>query len=315
MRAELAVVGGGPAGVAAVLMAAGLGLRTTLVEAGRVAGKVAEIGALDNVPGGWSDGAALARALAADIDRLRAAGRCTLVSGRALRVRACEEGTETELADGRVLAADAVLVATGVTAPDPGDVPWLDAPRGLRLPPLWRSVPERIASGAAPAVVLGADRPLGTWLRAHPDAAVRLDVLHSAADAHKTEEVAGDSRVRLTEVRSATVTEEDDGLFHVTAVPAHGAARALRTATLLGNLGSRPALLGGDLVPGPDGYCDPAAQHPRILVAGDLRSARYQRIVTAQGSGAEAALGHYYGARGVGDTNQAPARRRSRPDA
>ncbi|MGX9225429.1 FAD-dependent oxidoreductase [Streptomyces albus] len=219
MRAELAVVGGGPAGVAAVLMAAGLGLRTTLVEAGRVAGKVAEIGALDNVPGGWSDGAALARALAADIDRLRAAGRCTLVSGRALRVRACEEGTETELADGRVLAADAVLVATGVTAPDPDDVPWLDAPRGLRLPPLWRTVPERIASGAAPAVVLGADRPLGTWLRAHPDAAVRLDVLHSAADAHKTEEVAGDSRVRLTEVRSATVTEEDDGLFHVTAVP------------------------------------------------------------------------------------------------
>lgn len=36
--------------------------------------------------------------------------------------------------------------------------------------------------------------------------------------------------------------------------------------------------------------------HPRIIVAGDLRSARYQRIMTDMVSGGEAAL-HAYAAR------------------
>lgn len=36
------------------------------------------------------------------------------------------------------------------------------------------------------------------------------------------------------------------------------------------------------------------AQPLRILTAGDLRSAHFQRIVTTQGSGAEAALARYY---------------------
>ncbi|MFE5550185.1 hypothetical protein ACFQ71_41530 [Streptomyces sp. NPDC056534] len=43
-----------------------------------------------------------------------------------------------------------------------------------------------------------------------------------------------------------------------------------------------------------NGYCPPEMQHPRIFIAGDLRSGRFQRITTAQGSGAEAALAYYY---------------------
>ncbi|MYS32518.1 pyridine nucleotide-disulfide oxidoreductase, partial [Streptomyces sp. SID4920] len=57
---------------------------------------------------------------------------------------------------------------------------------------------------------------------------------------------------------------------------------------------SAPAAPAGDPVRGADGYCAPADQHPRVLVAGDLRSARYQRIMTALGSGSEAALHAYY---------------------
>ncbi|MGP3987191.1 FAD-dependent oxidoreductase [Streptomyces sp. 3N207] len=335
MEAELVVVGGGPAGVAAVLMAASLGLRTILVEADRVGGKPWEIGALENVPGGWSDGAALADALAADVARLRDADRCTFVGARAVRVHAYEDRADTVLADGRTLAAGAVVVATGVTPLTPEHVTWINAPEELCPPPLWRARPEDIGSGtveaagpgspgdagvrsggAGPeggeggnaesaavghgglAVVLGADRPLGTWLRAHPDAAVRLDVLHPPGDAYKTAEVADDSRVRLSEVEHITVTPEEDR-FRVVARRTDGGVREVMTHALFGNIGSGPALLDGDLVSGPDGYCPPAAQHPRILVAGDLRSARHQRIVTAQGSGAEAVLTHYYAGRGL----------------
>lgn len=63
--------------------------------------------------------------------------------------------------------------------------------------------------------------------------------------------------------------------------------------TVLSNLGNTPAALAG-LTIGEDGYCPPDQQHPRIRIAGDLRSARYQRIATAQGSGAEAVLSCYY---------------------
>nr|WP_180218820.1 oxidoreductase [Streptomyces albus] len=278
-------------------MAAGLGLRTLLVEADRIGGKVARIGALDNVPGGWRDGAPLADALAADVARLVEAGCCALVPARAVRVTASEDRAETTLQDGRVLSASAVLVATGVTAPAPGEVAWIDAPAGLRPPPLWRAAPEDVGTGY-PAVVLGADRPLGTWLRAHPSAAVRLDVLHPPGDSYKTEEVAHDSRVRLSEAERVTVVPEGDG-HRITVRGTDGGSRVLTTHRLLANLGSRPAPPDGDLVAGPDGYCPPGAQLPRLLTAGDLRSARYQRIVTAQGSGAEAVLAHYYAARGL----------------
>ncbi|MBO8192222.1 NAD(P)/FAD-dependent oxidoreductase [Streptomyces oryzae] len=297
MEAELVVVGGGPAGVAAVLMAGSLGLRTVLVEADRVGGKVWEIGALENVPGGRTEGVALAEALVTDVARLQEAGRCSVVGARAVRVRGHEDRAETVLDDGRTLAASAVVVATGVTALTPGDVPWIDAPEALRPPPLWRASPEDVGRGS-PAVVLGADRPLGTWLRAHPDAAVRLDVLHPPGDAYKTAEVAADARVRLHEVDHVTLSPHEGG-WRVVARRTDGATHEVTAHALFGNIGSAPAPLDGDLVPGPDGYCPPAAQHPRVLVAGDLRSARHQRIVTAEGSGAEAVLTHYYAARGL----------------
>jgi thioredoxin reductase (NADPH)/alkyl hydroperoxide reductase subunit F len=298
VEAELVVVGAGPAGSAAVMMAAGLGLHTTLVEADRVGGKLWQIGALANVPGGWRDSIALGRALSADITQLRERGRCTALIGvRAVGVRAHQDRAETALEDGRTITSGAVVVATGVTSLTPEHVTWIEAPGDLRPAPLWRAAPEEVAAGD-PAVVLGADRPLGTWLRAHPDAAVRLDVLHPPHDAYKTAEVAHEDRVRLHEAESVTVTQSPDG-FHLVARRTDGRVHEVATRRLYGNIGSRPALLDGDLISGPDGYCPPAAQHPRIHTAGDLRSARYQRIVTAQGSGAEAVLSHYYTARGL----------------
>ncbi|MFF3390656.1 pyridine nucleotide-disulfide oxidoreductase, partial [Streptomyces sp. NPDC002669] len=49
--------------------------------------------------------------------------------------------------------------------------------------------------------------------------------------------------------------------------------------------------------PAPPPPPPPATQHPHLIVAGDLRSAHYQRIQTALGSGSEAALRAYYTAR------------------
>ena len=70
------------------------------------------------------------------------------------------------------------------------------------------------------------------------------------------------------------------------------------------NLGSAPVPPSGALVRDTSGYCPPDRQHSRIITAGDLRSARFQRIMAATGSGSEAALRAYYGLRGVPSAKQ-----------
>lgn len=308
---RLLVVGGGPAGTAAALMAASVGVPVTLVEAEeRTGGALWHITALENVPGGWTSGPQLARATQADLDRLEGEGRCVRVRDRAVGVVAHPGHAEVALATGPVLTGGAVVVATGVRpvpVPGPdghaqGEGPgWLtveqpEAPLPAGPVPA-APVPALRDTGPLPdgahALVLGADRPLGTWLRAHPGAAVTLDVLHPASETYKTAEVAGDPRVRLHEVAAATLTHTADGARAAARRP-DGTALTLAAPRVLANLGARPAPPAGSLRPGPDGHCPPASQPRRLFTAGDLRAAGHQRVVTAQGSGAEAALSAYY---------------------
>jgi thioredoxin reductase len=186
--ADLLVIGAGPAGVAAAVMASSLRMKTVVVEAEQVGAKLRAIGALDNVPGGWATGAALAEALASDLTRHQELGRLSVLSDRAVRVAGHDDRAEVALEDGRVLIAPAIVVATGATALTPGDVAWIEAPESRWLPPLWRAAADDLAGRRV--VVLGADRSLGTWLRAHPQATVYFDVLFPEADRYKTDEVA-----------------------------------------------------------------------------------------------------------------------------
>ncbi|MFI6055746.1 FAD-dependent oxidoreductase [Streptomyces violascens] len=291
LDADLVIVGAGPAGVAAALMADSLGMRTVVVESGKVGGKPHHIGALVNVPGDWQTGPDLAQALATDISRLTTSGRCRLLTGRAVRVAGHDDRAEVALADGHVLTAAAVVVASGVEALEPHHTDWITAPDGFRAPPLWRARPEDLHG---PVHVLGGDRPLGTWLRAHPKVRRTLTVLCPPHDAYKTAEVADDERVHLVPVTHVDLTPAVSGTgWEIRAAHQDADAIPFVSGTVLNNLGSRPAALEG-LVQAEDGYCPPDRQHPRIVTTGDLRSARFQRIVTAQGSGAEASLARYY---------------------
>lgn len=288
---DVLVVGAGPAGAAATVMAASLNLRTIVLEAGPVGGKLHRISALENVPGSWSTGPQLAEALAADLERLEKAGRCTVVQGLAAKVSGHDDRAELALDDGRVLTAEFIVVATGVTDLAPDDAEWITAPPGFTAPPLWRATPQDLT---ARTYVLGADRPLGTWLRAHPDVKTTLHVLCPPADGYKAAEVEADGRVRLVPVSRAAIAKPSYGGGWTVEVVGHDGTKTIYAATsVLNNLGNKPAAVAG-LVSGEDGYCPPDKQHRRIRIAGDLRSARYQRIATAHGSGAEAVLAYYY---------------------
>ncbi|WP_031511039.1 NAD(P)/FAD-dependent oxidoreductase [Streptomyces megasporus] len=289
--ADILIVGAGPAGVAAALMATSLRLRTVVVEAKQVGGKLHTVSTVENVPGGWSTGPQLAQALAADLERLEEDHRCTLLRTHAVAVSGHEDHAELTLDDRRTLTAQAIVVATGVATLTPADASWVTAPDGFASPPLWRTSPDTLTDRT---YVLGADRPLGTWLRAYPKAPNTLHVLHPPSDDYKTDEVRDDERIRLVPVSHVTITKPTYGEGWVVEVDSRDGQRTAYAATaVLNNLGAKPAALEG-LLQEEDGYCPTDRQHERIRVAGDLRSARYQRIATAQGSGAEAVLACYY---------------------
>ena len=278
---DLVVVGGGPAGCAAAVMASSLGLRCGLIEPHALGYRVDGIAAIDNVLGGSATGRELAWRIAADVANART---CTVLLGvRATAVRAADDAVTVELSDGGRYRAPYAVVATGTRPLRMDEVDWIHHNAAMEFPAVWRARPADLAG--VDSVVLGADRPLGTVLRAHPIVPMRLLVLYPPGEQYKADEVADDPRVTLAPVDRLDLARDP---------------RVTKAGRVLLNLGSRPVVPDGDLVPDASGYCPPSAQHPRILVAGDLRGARYQRIMAAFGSGAEAALTAYYSLRGVG---------------
>ncbi|MGW6460099.1 FAD-dependent oxidoreductase [Streptomyces sp. NPDC055078] len=296
---DLIVIGGGPAGCAAARMAASVGMSTVLIERDVLCHSLYRIPALSNVLGGCTSGPELADAITAE---LRDTAVCRLELGRhATGLRAHDDHVTVTLDTGIRLTAPYAIVATGAGPLQPRDVPWLTAPSGLTLPPLWQAGADDAAGRTL--LVLGGDRPIGTFLRAHPATGTRLLVAYPASDDYKIEEIRDDPRVTLHPVDQLYLTPRSPEGAAPTAetVGRDGVRRQVTADAVFLSIGNAPTAPPGDLVRDSAGYCLPADQHPRVLVAGDLRSARFQRIMTAMGSGGEAALRSYYATRGVAD--------------
>ncbi|WP_423463351.1 FAD-dependent oxidoreductase [Promicromonospora sp. MS192] len=277
---DLVIVGGGPAGCAAAVMAASVGLTSIIIEPEpRLGGALWHIAAIDNVLGGHRSGPDLAASVLADVEHAAPA----VVHAGATRIQAADHTVTVTLTGGGQVTGKHVIVATGVSPVQPENSPWITAPAGLVLPSLRDADPGDAAGQTW--LVLGADRPLGTFLRANPDLPIALLVPHPPSDAYKTDEIASDARVTLIAMDALTI--DQDG----TAWP--GGLRGDKTFT---NIGVAPTAVDG-LVHDQDGYCPAERQHSRVHIAGDLRSPRGQRIQTAMGSGAEAALNAYYAMR------------------
>ncbi|MGW7695012.1 FAD-dependent oxidoreductase, partial [Streptomyces asiaticus] len=309
MDTDLLIVGGGPAGCAAAVMAASVGMRSVLIESGdALCGALRRIPVVCNVLTA-TNGPDLAAAIEADLAqcdpcRVELGRRATLIDAFDDRVEVTVEAVKPAESPGPDragelrLTAPYVVVATGVGPLDPEGAGWLGGAAGRALPQLWEADPDAIDDRTV--LVLGADRPLGTVARAHPELKARIVVAYPPEDAYKTEEVRRDPRVELVAVRrlelgpglaSAPVTAEVGTV--------EGERRTLTADLAFLNLGSAPAPPAGGVAADRSGYCPPGSQHPRVFTAGDLRSVRFQRIATAMGSGGEAALGAYYASRGL----------------
>ncbi|MFI0923396.1 FAD-dependent oxidoreductase [Streptomyces sp. NPDC021012] len=290
---DLIIIGGGPAGCAAARMAASVGMRSILIEPDRLCRNLYRIPALNNVLGGHTNGPELADSIVAE---LKSTELCRLELGRHVtELRADDDQVTVTVDTGARLTAPYAIVATGVGPLQPRDVAWITAPDGLTLPPLWQAEADE-AEGRT-LLVLGGDRPIGTFLRAHPATDTRLIVAYPAADAYKIEEVREDPRVTFVPVEYLTLDLTEGTSVSAEVVGQGGARQTITADAAYLSIGNAPTAPPGDLIRGTDGYCPPTDQHPRVIVAGDLRSARFQRIMTAMGSGSEAALHAYYAAR------------------
>ncbi len=183
---DLIVIGGGPAGCAAARMAASVGMRSVLVEPDALCRNLYRIPALNNVLGGHTSGPELADAITAE---LKGTDLCRLELGRsATDLRAEDDHVTVTLDTGTRLSAPYAIVATGVGPLQPRDVLWITAPPDLTLPPLWKA--EAADAEGRTLLVLGGDRPIGTFLRAHPTTETRLLVAYPSGDDYKVEEIA-----------------------------------------------------------------------------------------------------------------------------
>ncbi|SFY41864.1 FAD-dependent oxidoreductase [Streptomyces atratus] len=290
---DLIIIGGGPAGCAAARMAASVGMHSVLIEPDALCRNLYRIPALNNVLGGCTSGPELADSITTE---LKSTQLCRLELGHyAVELRAADDHVTVTLDTGTRLTAPYAVVATGVGPLQPRDVAWITAPSGLTLPPLWQADADD-AEGRT-FLVLGGDRPIGTFLRAHPTTETRLLITHPEADEYKTEEIRDDPRVTLLPVEHLTLHSFEGATVTADAVSRDGGQCAVTADAVYVSIGNAPTAPSGDLSRDGDGYCPPTGQHPRIIVAGDLRSARFQRIMTALGSGSEAALHAYYAAR------------------
>ena len=315
---ELAIVGGGPAGLAAAVYAASDGLSTIVLEEDVPGGQASHTSMIENFFG-FPDGiggAELARLAGRQAEGF---GAEIMVMRGARGSRSSDEGTTLVLSNGAEIAATVVLAAPGMV--------WrrLDVPGIEEL--LGRGVymgagrSEAARCGGTEVVVVGAGNSAGQAVLnlAHAGARVkmlvrgdRLGKTMSAYLVHRIEDHPFID-VRLRSQLSA-VHEADGHLSAVTIASADGATETVPAAALFICIGGVPrtawaadvgvqldaagfVLTGPDLLHEgrrPEGWPldrDPLALEtsvPGLFAAGDVRHGSTKRVAGAVGEGAMA---------------------------
>ena len=314
---DLAIVGAGPAGLAAAVYAASDGLSTLLVERDVPGGQASHTSKIENFFGfpGGIEGAHLARlagrqaeGFGAELVLLRGVTGSTMTP----------EGAQLEIAGGHQVTADVVIAAPGMDWRTL-DVDGIEAGLGRGIYyGAGRSAAARC--GGDPVVVVGAGNSAGQAVMNLADAGARVTMLVRGTSLAKSMSAYLVERIHahpLIEVRLRTEVEAVECRGDLRSVTAGGEELPARALFLC--LGGVPRtgwadaagvaldargfiLTGPDLRTGgalPEGWPlerDPLALEtsvPGVFAAGDVRSGSVKRVAGAVGDGAMAvALAH-----------------------
>ena len=316
---DLAIVGAGPAGLAAAVYAASDGLSTLLIERDVPGGQASHTSKIENFFGfpGGIEGAALARLAGRQAEGFGA--ELVLLRG-VTGSRMAPEGTQIDIAGGYEVTASVVIASPGMDWRRL-DVEGIEAGLGRGIY-YGAGRSEAARCGGDRVVVVGAGNSAGQAVMNLADAGARVTMLVRGSSLAKSMSAYLVERIRahpLIEVRLHTQVEavDLDGAGELAAVTAGGERLAARALFLC--LGGVPRTgwadaagvrldRAGFILTGPDLRADgslpeawplerdPLALEtsvPGVFAAGDVRSGSVKRVAGAVGDGAMAvALAH-----------------------
>jgi thioredoxin reductase (NADPH) len=314
---DLAIVGAGPAGLAAAVYAASDGLSTLLVERDVPGGQASHTSKIENFFGfpGGIEGAHLARLAGRQAEGFGA--ELVLLRG-VTGSRMTPEGAQLEVAGGYEVSADVVIAAPGMDWRTL-DVEGIEAGLGRGIY-YGAGRSEAARCGGDPVVVVGAGNSAGQAVMNLADAGARVTMLVRGDSLAKSMSAYLVERIHahpLIQVRLRTEVEAVDcagDLRSVTAggedLPARALFLCLGGVPRTGWAGAAGVALDkrGFILTGPDLRAggalpeswplerDPLALEtsvPGVFAAGDVRSGSVKRVAGAVGDGAMAvALAH-----------------------
>ena len=315
---DLAVVGAGPAGLAAAVYGASEGLRTVMIERQAPGGQAGSSSRIENYlgfPTGLSGGDLARRGVA----QARKFGAEILTPQDVVTVRADGPFRVLTLADGSEISANAVLVATGV-AWTKLDVPGAEAVTGAGVY-YGAAATEASSCRDEDVFVIGAGNSAGQGAIYFSQYArrvtmlVRGDGLGATMSQYLIDQIAATPNVEVRLRTRVTAVHGADRLEAVTVLDGRGCEQTLPASSLfvfigavphtgwLGDLVVRDArgfiLTGPDIPtePGPGGARRPRgwpldrdpflleASTPGLFVAGDVRHQSIKRVASAVGEG------------------------------
>jgi thioredoxin reductase (NADPH) len=333
---DVAIVGGGPAGLSAAVYAASEGLETIVLERQISGGQASSSSRIRNVPGfAWGIGGGELTRRACEQAWLFGANLVFAQEARSLRVSGAE--LVVQVADGQEVAARTVVLATGVS--------W----RRLGIPHLEGLIGAGVFYGAAasearamqgrPVCVVGGGNAAGqaaAHLAKYADEVtllVRGNSLEKGMSEYLIAELGGKSNVSVRLGVELVDGEGDEQLLAVVVRDrASGTLERIPTAGLFVMIGAEPhtewlngtvdrdergfILTGNDLDPKRDGPSSwPLERAPMLLetsvpgvfAAGDVRHASVKRVTTAMGEGATVVQLIHQHLEGDRDPNTVPA--------
>jgi thioredoxin reductase (NADPH) len=315
---DIAIIGAGPAGLAAAVYGASDGLRTVVFEGVAPGGQAGSTALIENYLG-FPEGISGAELAKRAQEQARRFGAELLLLRRVEHVKPADGAFVTELSDGTAVKAHAVIGATGV-AWRRVDLPGIEALLG-------RGVYYGASPGEAPwcrdetVVIVGGGNSAGQAAIYYSGYAravtmiVRDAALDETMSKYLVDRIAATPNIEVRTNRRVTGVRGDDRLRAVTVVDdQRGEEYGLDADALFICIGGEPrsewaadlglsrdrsgyVVTGSDLGPG-------SAEHhrfpletslPGIFAAGDVRSGSVKRISAAIGEGAMAvALTHRY---------------------
>jgi thioredoxin reductase (NADPH) len=314
---DLAIVGGGPAGLAAAVYGASEGLRTVMVEREAPGGQAGQSSRIENYlgfPAGLS-GSDLARR-ATDQARRLGAELLSIQDAVALRVEGA--GRFVELSGGGTLSAHCVLVASGVSYRQL-DVPGFAELTGAGVY-YGAAMTEARSCADQHVVIIGGANSAGQAAVEFSKHASRVTMLvrgpalERSMSHYLIEQIAKLPRI-VVRTGSETVAAEGDGRLRALRVRDENGERKLEADACFVFIGASPHtdwLDGvvarderGFILAGPDAHAagwpltrDPYPLEttvPGVFVAGDVRARSIKRVASAVGEGSMAvSLVHHY---------------------